>query len=81
MLKLKNRNYEAYQLMHVNLAAASMHRRGKLSSFELLILLLPLLMTVITIISLLSPDLVFFADCKNVAHGDICRITLHDPFS
>jgi hypothetical protein len=75
MRKYKN-HYGETSIFELNMIGIQEFRKTRFSAAEAFLAILPFIMIASVILSNFIPELVFFADCKNIADGDICKITL-----
>jgi hypothetical protein len=67
--------YKSGHLMDLNLMAAQDYQK-RLSSLEIAMTVLPVLIIGAFALASFMPELSFLAQCQNIPGGDVCSITL-----
>lgn len=68
-------HYKEASIFDLNMMHVHEYRRSRFSMTEVVVAALPLLALVLVFGATFLPELTFFADCRNIANGDVCRIT------
>lgn len=69
--------YQDCNILALNLMEARHFKTNPYKKAETVLILFGIIAFSVLITSQLIGDISFFADCRNIANGDVCRITMH----